>query len=531
MPTGRGGNVLLSLKALSVRKRIREAMITRPSIAEMFEGLVRNLEMVASGRIDDAAAFATPMLTLVDRIRLEWASWQRLIEEDNRDMEQTLGQIGVDLSDLQADDPNPESRNRTLKQAVVDAIEKLDLPAGPDAPAEQRRHDQTVLALLRRSLHRENQVEVAPPRVEPTSGNTASGGISLDALEGILLKFLANEMPGATTIQIDGLQRLAGGASREAWIFDVRWCDADEDDCFEPCIIMREPVSSVLVSDSSNVDIDGTRRTLANEIRVIQTMGDFGLPVPEILWFDTSGDWFERPFSIARRLPGTADVTDLLGTPAAGPMLDRFIELLGKIHALEPAGVGLDLLGRPSASTCAIEQVQQFEGTFDSQRLEPFPATSYIIRWLKKNPPEAGRVSIVHGDYRLGNFMHEDGSIIGILDWEQVHIGDPVEEIAFMYWSLWSMEPICPLEDFVQRYEAVTGTPVDRGALAYYRVFIEFKMLVVLLTGLRSYFATPERQLHYGGGLTTKMIRDAELRVIEELARGGPSVAFDAYSG
>jgi hypothetical protein len=56
-------------------------------------------------------------------------------------------------------------------------------------------------------------------------------------------------------------------------------------------------------------------------------------------------------------------------------------------------------------------------------------------------------------------------------------------------------------------------------------------MLVVLLTGLNSYFATPERQLHYGGSLTTKLIRDAELRVIEEFVRGGPSVAFDAYNG
>ena len=68
---------------------------------------------------------------------------------------------------------------------------------------------------------------------------------------------------------------------------------------------------------------------------------------------------------------------------------------------------------------------------------------------------------------------------------------------------------------------------IDRQALAYYRVFIEFKMLVVLLTSLKSYFSTPEYALHYCSA--PKMIRDAQLRVIEELLRGGPTVAFDAY--
>jgi aminoglycoside phosphotransferase (APT) family kinase protein len=264
-------------------------------------------------------------------------------------------------------------------------------------------------------------------------------------------------MPDAKDIRIEDLQRLSGGASREAWIFDVSWRD-DRGACFEPCIIMREPVSSVLVSDSDVDAIDGTRRTTANEIRALGAMGAAGLPVPEVLWFDTGGAWLERPFSIARRLPGTADVADIVGTPAAEGMLEQFIELLGKLHELDPTTAGVDFLGTPTAGTCAIDQVNQFELNFDSQRLEAFPATSYIIRWLKKYAPEAGRVSIVHGDYRLGNFMHENGEIIALLDWEQVHIGDPVEEIAFMYWSLWTMEPICPLEDFVQRYEAMTGT-------------------------------------------------------------------------
>ena len=71
---------------------------------------------------------------------------------------------------------------------------------------------------------------------------------------------------------------------------------------------------------------------------------------------------------------------------------------------------------------------------------------------------------------------------------------------------------------------------MDRERLAYYRVFIEFKMLIVLLTGLRSFYATEERQLHYGSSVSTLLTREAQLRAMEELAGGGPCLSFDAYS-
>ena len=98
-----------------------------------------------------------------------------------------------------------------------------------------------------------------------------------------------------------------------------------------------------------------------------------------------------------------------------------------------------------------------------------------------------------------------------------------------MYWPLWSLGTLIPIEAFVARYEQATGRVVNRATLAWYRVFIELKMLVVVLTGLKSYFATPERQLTYGSAASNEMLRDSQLRAIEEIARGAPTLAFDAY--
>ena len=51
------------------------------------------------------------------------------------------------------------------------------------------------------------------------------------------------------------------------------------------------------------------------------------------------------------------------------------------------------------------------------------PIVDDTLRWLRANPPEATEIALVHGDYRLGNFLIErDGArsrLTGVLDWEK----------------------------------------------------------------------------------------------------------------
>ena len=514
-------------------------MITKPSIGEITTGMVRNFESLLSGDGEQVLTLLVPALAVLDRLDSEWPSWIALLQEDNEDLRTTLQSLGAEsvpaasaITELAgaaaaATVEALEAENRQLKLSLVALMEALDLPAGADATEAVRDADAQVLALLRRMLHREHRVPVPDARSAATGGNPASGMVPLDELREVLLQFLAARMPDAVTIDIQQLQPLAGGASREAWVFDVAWQDAHGQHA-EPCILMREPVASVLVSDSAPERIDGTRRTVQTEISVVRAMERAGFPVPTVLWEDASGSWLERPFSIARRLPGTADVAELVSREHPQPILHQYLELLVQLHALDPHEAGVDFLGDPG-DCAAIAQVEQFEQNFEHQRLEAFPATTYLIRWLKKHAPRNERLSIVHGDYRLGNFLYDKDEIIAVLDWEQVHLGDPAEEIAFMYWDVWSLEPIWPIESFVEQYEQVSGHRIGHEKLAYYRMFIEFKMLVVLFTGLKAFYATPESQLHYASAQTTEMIRASQLRAIEALCQGGPSVAFDAY--
>ena len=507
-------------------------MITKPSLGELLHAAAATTERVVLPALAGTSAVdpATSVLMLLDRLEAEWPVVACHLVEDNLDIELTLQRLGRDVptsAEAARTVDQLAARNAALKAALVATMDALDLPAASDAPSEVATADREVLDLLGRLLRRElTAIPGVTPRVNPLSrGGDPLTGEEVELITGCLERFLANEMPHATAIAVHRVSKLAGGASREAFVFEVDWGDADGAH-HERCVMLRQPVSSVLESDESDERITGSRRLPHVEFNMIRLMERQGIPVPHMLWVEPTGAYLERPFSIARWIDGEADLTKLGGEPHLPTILDHYVDILGRVHNLDLADAGVDFLGAPTVETAASEQVELFASGYERQRLEDFPAIAYMIRWLRKNCPVAGRVSVIHGDFRLGNFMWDDNGIVAMLDWEQCHVGDPVEEIAFMYWRLWSLGAMIPIRELVERYERASGIAVDEQALAFYRVFIELKMSVVILTGIRSFYATAERQLVYGASAGFEMLRDGQLLVVEQLAAGGPTVEF-----
>ena len=526
-------------------------LITKPSLDELIVGLIRNLEKLESQVGPDYAPSMMASLSSLDRLRAEWQGHADLLREENEDIRQVLLDLDMELgigshesdphtqneADVQTNVSRLEAENRDLKTGIVRAIEHFNLPPGANGTPEQFKADERILPLILRILHREDRTPTPMPRLAATAGNPENKGLSADVVEDALYRFFKSEMPHTNDIEISELGPLGGGASREAWVFNVSWQDEEKRGLFgkkktqrtEECIMLREPVSSLMVSDKSASELTGTRRTVGTEVRSIEAMDAAGVPVASILWADTTGKWMDRPFFISKRLPGSADVTTIVGTEQAPKIFQQYISILADIHTKDPQQLSLPFLGEITRENAALTQIELYERNYREQAKEPFPAVEYMIQWLKKNQPVAERISVVHGDYRLGNFMFDDTGIVGVIDWEQVHLGDPTEEIAFMFWAMWSLEALCPIDQFVDLYEQASGISIDKQTLAFYRVFIELKMFVVGLTGMSSFYATPDFQMFYGGGTYIKYIRDGQIRALEEFSNGGPSVAFDAF--
>jgi aminoglycoside phosphotransferase (APT) family kinase protein len=108
--------------------------------------------------------------------------------------------------------------------------------------------------------------------------------------------------------------------------------------------------------------------------------------------------------------------------------------------------------------------------------------------WLREHLPPADRIVLVHGDYRSGNFLYDDGGrITAILDWELAHLGDPHEDLGWVVNPLFSVRGaggerlacgLSPRDEMLARYEQATGWRVDPERLRFYEIFNNYKLAV-----------------------------------------------------
>ncbi|MDB5397549.1 MAG: putative phosphotransferase [Rhodospirillales bacterium] len=286
-----------------------------------------------------------------------------------------------------------------------------------------------------------------------------------------LAAFLQRQISNAD-IKIDNLMPVSGGNARKAWSFDL----ATGGQPTQACIMLMQAGAGQLESD------------LAAEFKVISALRNSGVPAPQALWIDEDGGSLGAPTIIMERVTG---VTDILALRAPEPAQRNraialaFAEAAAKLHNADIGKLGF--LGSPTRETAAAGQIALWEAQFLKHRMEPHPALAFAFQWLKTHKPVAERVSLVHGDYRFGNFLYDGDRITALLDWEMAHLGDPVEDIAWAYRSLWTPEMHLSLDEFVAHYTVSGGPAVKPDTLLFYRLFGEVKHAVISLTAARSF--------------------------------------------
>jgi aminoglycoside phosphotransferase (APT) family kinase protein len=141
----------------------------------------------------------------------------------------------------------------------------------------------------------------------------------------------------------------------------------------------------------------------------------------------------------------------------------------------------------PTTETAWLQALDYWEGMIDANEISPQPIARAAIRWLRSNPPPpAQRITMIHGDYRVGNFLYTTEGIHGVLDWEMAHLGDPIEDVGWAVHEIWHRDLI-PREKCIAVYEASSGLRVDPEALHWWDVFNGVKAQGIWLTGAKSF--------------------------------------------
>jgi aminoglycoside phosphotransferase (APT) family kinase protein len=166
-----------------------------------------------------------------------------------------------------------------------------------------------------------------------------------------------------------------------------------------------------------------------------------GVAVAHVEAVCTDPSYVGGPFFVTAQIPGETVGRQILRLVAANPGLGAAIARdLGTSFALLHA-IGPELapaaLARPAAGMSPVDDALAHVRAQLDLLLQPSPVFELTYAWLDSHRPESGRLAVVHRDCRNGNIIVGEDGLHAILDWEVAHIGDPMEDVAWMCVRMW----------------------------------------------------------------------------------------------
>lgn len=234
-------------------------------------------------------------------------------------------------------------------------------------------------------------------------------GLPLAALEGYLREALPGLLQGPLSAQL-----LAGGRSNLTYLITDgrgRW------------VLRRPPLGHVLE----------TAHDMGREHRLLAALSPTAVPVPAPLLL-AGPDVIGAPFYVMEFADGQVlrDRAELerLDADAATALADELVDVLVRLHGLDPEQVGLGDLGRPQGYL--ERQLRRWTRQLEASHSRDLPELTRLAERLGEQLPVSQGAAIVHGDYRLDNVVVDPGRghIIAVLDWEMATLGDPLADVA-----------------------------------------------------------------------------------------------------
>lgn len=329
---------------------------------------------------------------------------------------------------------------------------------------------------------------------------------------------------GASRATIASLAPLRGGAIQENWSVDI---DLDGGGTAgRHALVLRTDAPSRVAASHGR----------ASEYELLRLARAAGVTAPEPLWLCSDPAVIGHAFYLMRRVPGVAAGHRIVKDLALGGPRDLLAERLGqelaRIHAITPQTAGrlvpaqsLSFLGPPSA-TPALDRVQLYRGYLDALG-DPHPVLEWGLRWLELNARPATEITLVHQDYRTGNYLVDGQGLTAILDWEFCAWGDPMSDIGWFCAKCWRFGAtdreaggIAARAPFYRGYEAASGRRIDAAAVHYWEVAAHVRWAVIALQQAARHLSGAQRSLELV--LTGRVVPELELEVLALIDAADP---------
>lgn len=184
--------------------------------------------------------------------------------------------------------------------------------------------------------------------------------------------------------------------------------------------------------------------------------------------------------------------------PNVGARLgNTIIDVLVQLHAVDPAAVGLEDLGKPQGFLQRAVEGWIKRALLSADGRESSPCHALIAdlsRWLRDQRMSEGNSSLIHNDLKLDNLLLDPDTLAptAVLDWDQCTRGDSLFDLATTL-SYCSEAGDPPVMRRLRQMPSGAGFPTrralaeryaramqrDLGNFQFYRVLAVFKLAVI----------------------------------------------------
>jgi aminoglycoside phosphotransferase (APT) family kinase protein len=384
-------------------------------------------------------------------------------------------------SSLERGDATPPDESTPPACAIRDAAGLPDsaayqLRAAPfiDSAAERIRRGQADAAQTRQWVAWEAaQTDAAVRRMDAAAmvaGDAGGVGDGSSMIDRAALQAYLREAAGAPGLAIVQMRQAIGGRSRQTALFEVS--DA-------PGLPARMVVQRGIPGLAKGAAFSGPEV----EYRVVEAVHRLGMRVPRPLFLHVDPEPLGAPFAVMEQLRGRIVEPDYWAATASPALVRDLAEQMALLHAADPGTLAAILPQARTGSGPAPlrKELDELETAWRAQVHGGSVAMDAALAWLRANVGSVrDRRGLVHNDMVFHNILAEDDRITGILDWEQVAIGHPGEDLGYCYPVV---SRVFDWEEFMAIYRAAGGPQVSRRETDYFALRALLRLVVLVQYG------------------------------------------------